>query len=178
MKEDKRVSYSGQYRDVNYSAVKFSNPMKNSESSFDTAEESDFNWCHYIHLKIDKQIENEEIREKFWLDPKYDNRGRCSYHYYNSIINDIEFHGGCTWYSKESSVDEKYRSIKIGCDYQHLFDRGIEYSLNYIKGEIEKTIDSFLEITPVLKWCSGCGTYYKDVTKNGCGKCEYSKDKY
>jgi hypothetical protein len=167
--EKESTIFRGNYRDIHYTINRF----KAFEHSG-----NEYAWTHYIHLNIDKQIKDEVIREKLWLSPKYDDKNRVSYEYYTSVISDIEFHGGCTWYSKESSIDEKTRSVKIGCDYQHSWDMDKHYSLAYVKGEVEHTIDSFLKITPVLKYCSGCGVYYEDVTKNGCGKCKYSVDKY
>ena len=178
IKLSEKLEYVGEYRDIRFSIIKFPNPIKDSDI-FDSVNESKFSWCHYIYLNLDEQIESEEIRERLWLEPYYSERGRCHYSYYDSIINDIDFHGGCTFYSKETSEDEKFRCVKIGCDYQHLFDSGRNYSLDYVKDEVKQTIDSFLKnVSPVLKHCSGCGVYYKDVTKDGCGKCKYSKDKY
>jgi len=131
-----------------------------------------------ISMCSNKECKDKEVADKFWLPPHYDEKGRVSYRYYDSIISNIEFHGGCTWYSKESSIDEKDRHIKVGCDYQHSWDMGTDYGLNYIKNQAELSIESLLNITPVLVHCSGCGVYYEDTTKNGCGKCKYSKDKY
>ena len=176
-KLDETITYRGEYRHIKYSITKFENIMKRHASVLG-ARESDFSWCHYIHINLDKQIKDKTIADKFWLSSIYDDKNRCSYRYYDSIINEIDFHGGCTWYSKESSVDEKDRVVKIGCDYQHSWDTGENYSLDYVAEQARISIDSFLKITPVLVWCSGCGAYYEDVTKNGCGKCQYSKDKY
>lgn len=176
MKTKETIHFNGEYKNIKFMINKFDNPLR--ESSYGI-EESEFNWTHYIYLNLDKQIKDKEIADKLWLKPRYDDKGRCNYDYYDSIINDIEFHGGCTWYSKEGSVDEKGRFIKVGCDYQHSWDTGRCYSLEYVKEQVRETIDSFLQkVSPVLKWCNGCGAYYEDVTKNGCGKCKYSKDKY
>jgi len=169
MESKESTSFRGTYRDVNYLIKRF-------ESFAHT--NSTYGWTHYIIINLDKHIKDKTIADSFWLNPYYDDKNRVSYKYYNSIISEIEFHGGCTWYSKESSPDEKTRVIKIGCDYQHSWDDGNEYTLSYVENEVQRTIDSFLEITPVLKHCTGCGVFYEDVTKNGCGKCKYSTDKY
>ena len=179
-KKSDREEFYGTYKDIKFEIIKFPNPMKKIEDQvFDSSRESEFNWCHYIYLDLDKQIEDKEIADKLWLEPKYTNKGRFSYDYWTEEINNIEFHGGCTFYSKVSSPDDKNRRIKIGCDYQHIGDVGREYNLSFIEHNVQKTIDSFIEnVTPVMKRCSGCGIYYKEVDRDGCGKCEYSKEKY
>jgi len=166
---EKSEIYRDQYRDVDFSISKF----KAFSHSLNSA-----SWAHYIHLNLDKQIKDKSIADKLWLTPEYDDKNRVSYSYYSSIIAEIEFHGGCTWYSKESSPDEKDRIIKIGCDYQHSWDEGKFYDVQYIERQAKESIDTLLKIVPVLKWCNGCGAYYEDVKKNGCGKCQYSHDKY
>jgi len=171
METKEKKTYSGEYKNITFSIDRF-------EPFICTG--NDYSWTHYIYINLDNQIKDKKIADKLWLNPKYDDKNRVSYnYYYDSIINNIVFHGGCTWYSKESSVDDKYRVIKIGCDYQHSWDDNKNYCLEYIKEQVMETIDSFIEnVSPVLKHCSGCGVYYEDVTKNGCGKCKYSKDIY
>jgi len=163
------IIHSGQYRNVNFSIKQFE-PLGSPGN--------EYSWAHYIHLNLDKQIRDKSIADSFWLKAKYDEEKRVSHNYHVSPISDIEFHGGCTYYSKESSTDDLDRVIKIGCDYQHSWDDHRDYSINYIKNQVRETIDSLLLITPVMKWCNGCGVFYEDVTKDGCGKCKYSKDKY
>lgn len=158
------IIYRDQYKDVYYEINRF--------KAFGHTN-ADFNWAHYIHLNLDKLIPSKEIADKFWLTPQYDDKSRCRYEYYNSIINELEFHGGCTWYSKTSSADDKDRCIKIGCDYQHLWDDGRNYGIEYIKDQAQITIDSFLKLTPINKHCTGCGSYTLPETFvegycNGC----------
>ena len=129
----------------------------------------DFDWTHYIHLSLD-QIP-EESREKFWLPPKLEAMSVSKrkyvwydyYDYYDSIISSLEFHGGCTFYEKTSGVDDAPRSVKIGCDYQHLWDDGQYYSIGYVIGEIKQTIDSLHNLIPgigVHCWHGYCGKPY------------------
>lgn len=149
LKDTKR--YFGKYRGINYEINNFHIGTMPS-------------WTHYIILHIDDQL-SEKSREKFWLTPRYTSFSEggvehLSYDYWDSIIADIEFHGGCTWYSKESSVDAKRRSVKIGCDYQHIWDEGMQYDLDYVYNEVKKTIDSLIELVGPIKIRSfGDGKY-------------------
>jgi hypothetical protein len=144
-------SYYGVYKGVQFEIKNF------------WTEYSGNSWCHYIRINLDKQLTKEQA-DKFWLEPKKRETlsgHRISYDYYDSIINGIEFHGGCTWYSKESSPDEPdNRVVKIGCDYQHLWDEGNSYGLNYVYDEVKQSIDSFLLIVGKIRYPTwGDGIY-------------------
>jgi hypothetical protein len=103
-------------------------------------------WTHYIWIAIDEQLEP-AIAEKFWLKPQvksFSPGGRPYLHhdYYDSIVASLEFHGGITYYSKEAGFEGEPRVVKIGCDYQHLWDEGKHYSLADVESECRSTIDS------------------------------------
>ncbi len=118
------------------------------------------NWTHYIFIRLER-IPDTVMAERFWLSGEVDSKGRVNYKTWESIINHLEFHGGCTWYSKEQGFDGGNKAVKIGCDYQHYWDEGREYDLQDIMFEVEKTIDSFLDIVPDYKyWCCGNGNLY------------------
>ncbi len=112
-------------------------------------------WCHYIILAIDSQMSPENA-DQFWLKPRYHKYSESGvehtfYDYYESIIGKISFHGGCTWYSKESNEDEKRRQVKIGCDYNHLWDEGKCYNVDYVYEQVKETIDSLIRLIGPLK---------------------------
>lgn len=136
-------------------------------------------WTHYIYINIDDQIAEKDIAEKFWLEPiKNERSKRVTYNYWDSIIDLLKFHGGCTWYSKESGPDEEKRIVKIGCDYQHLWDEGKDYDVDYVKIQCELTIDSLLKVCTIKKWCSWCGNYDLEenfTDKNRCSQCKDEK---
>jgi len=126
-------------------------------------------WTHYIVLNIDKQLTKEWV-DKFWLKGELrDNR--IIYDYYIEPINSLEFHGGCTWYSKDAGFDGEPRVVKIGCDYQHYWDEGGTYDVDYVYSQVKKTIDSLYELVGDVKfWNMGDGVYrsiseYKGGTK-------------
>ena len=128
-------------------------------------------WTFYLFLNM-KQIPD-NMRDAFWLAPKSDDKGRISYDYYESIISDLDWHCGITWYSKISGLDGDTEIVKIGCDYQHYWDEGRNYDVEYVRREAVQCIESLFSKVPDMKvWCRGCGAYYKP--DDGC-TCKYYK---
>jgi len=137
------------------------------------------NWTYYLILHL-ARIPKENKPERFWLKSKADEKGRVYYAYHkNFIISNIDFAGGCSWYSKEAGFDGSNKVIKIGCDYQHSWDEGREYDLEWVKRDVKNTIDAFLNYIPNYKyWCGGNGRLYS--LNEGIVKEEkfYSKEYY
>lgn len=134
-KKDNVSTWYGVYRGVNFEIKNFSfGPI-----------DPKIRWTHYLNIPIDDQFEK-EWADKFWLKPRYykmgSEREHLAYDYEDSPVGQLTWHGGCTWYSKESSEDDKVRRIKIGCDYQHYWDEGKTYSLDSVYQEVKETIDS------------------------------------
>lgn len=144
----------GSHRGVSFEINKFMRP------DYMTDGEMKAYWTHYIIIHLNR-IPDAKIANKLWLKGKAD-KGRVTYNYYKSTIVDrLVFHGGCTWYSKESGFDGAVKCVKIGCDYSHYWDEGYEYSIEYVQEEVQKSIDSFLNIVPDYKyWCRGNGNLY------------------
>ena len=131
-------------------------------NNFDYGDGKMDKWTFYLYLWLER-IPEEQNPSSFWLRPKRNKVfGRIHYDYYaHPIINNIDFHGDCTWYSKESGFDGTPKVIKIGCDYMHLYDGEYGYSADYIKGDVEKAIRSFREMVPNYKYrCIGNGKLY------------------
>jgi len=162
MKKRDTIIFDGEYRNVKFEI-----------NNFFLSYQGDC-WTHYIFINIDKMIPDKDLVEKFWLDGKVDKKGRVNYDYYDSIISELKFHGGCTWYSKVSGFDGANRVIKIGCDYQHLYDMEENYNESYVYQQVKETIDSLWKITPIKKWCNYCGEYVLDSEHfdNHCINCE------
>ena len=118
-------------------------------------------WTYYIILRLNR-IPDKKISDKLWIKSKPDAKGRVFYSYMeNDIIKSIDFHAGCTWYSKEGGFDGANKIIKIGCDHQHYWDEEHIYNLSTIQKDVTIAIDSFKEIVPDYKyWCSGNGNLY------------------
>ena len=153
--EIKTKVWTGTYRGVSFEIYNFKRPPNVVDNY-----ESD-NWTYYLIIQLNK-IPKESNPDSFWLKGKADDKGRVFYPYYkNDVIMDIEFHGGCTWYSKERGFDGENKVIKIGCDYQHLWDEGIDYYIEWVQKDVMDTIDSFLLRVPDYKyWCRGNGGLY------------------
>ena len=94
-------------------------------------------WTHYIYLHLDR-IPERYNPASFWLKGK--KHGRHIIYEYNKhpIISRLEWHGGCTWYSKESGFDGSQKIIKLGWDYRDLWGVNQDYDLEYAKSEVEK----------------------------------------
>lgn len=122
--------------------------------------EEKHHWTYYVYLHINR-IPEEYKPNSFWLKGRKDGR-HVHYDYYrHHVIGNIDFHGGITWYSKESGFDGAERMIKIGCDYQHYWDEGFEYRLESVLQDVKTTIESFKEKIPNYKyWCCGNGKLY------------------
>lgn len=119
-------------------------------------------WCFYIFINsnmfvnhddfslFDREAEIVEINGNF----------RETFNYWD--VPDYGFHGGITWYSKEGFVDregQKQTSLKIGCDYNHLWDRESDYwqGLDEVESDAKSLIDKLVEQHPIKLRCSYCG---------------------
>lgn len=77
-------------------------------------------------------------------------------------------HGGCTWYSKESTVDDKKRLVKFGCDYSHLWDEGKTYTLESVYSDVKNSINSLLELVGKIKIRSWGDEKYRFIEEFTC----------
>lgn len=142
---------------------------------FASLQQNKWAWTFYLFLWIDRIPEN---AESYWLEGKkvYN---RISYDYYgHGVLSSIEWHGGITWYSKESGFDGEKRVIKVGCDFQHLYDHEHgDYELGTVVREAKEAIESFRAMVPGYRyWCRYDGKLHdpKDVViaKDGSYACE------
>lgn len=132
-------------------------------------------WNYYIFL-IEPQIP--EAFPSLWLKGKPSNIGgktRIFYDYGNTLIANLEWHMGCTFYEKVSGFDKQTRIIKVGCDYAHLYDEGKNYSISDIERDVMDCIKSLVDRVKVLQWCSYCGDYVELVDERT--RCANCKDK-
>lgn len=154
MNYTKSTEYFGQYRGVGWIIRATEN------SSYPRYGGHKINWCHYITLNLNQLPE--DVREEFWLAPKMaewsKKRKHVTYDYYGSVISDLDWHIGCTYYDKISNVDSLERIIKAGCDYQHYWDEGKEYVFEDVLAEAKLTINSLHDNfdVGVLCWYGAC----------------------
>ena len=107
-------------------------------------------WNYYIYL-LESKIEN---FSDFWLEPELKEFSKggtqyLSYDYYKSPLYSIHWHGAITFWEGTNAI-LTHRSIKIGCDYSHLWDmeRGFDTELTDVYADVLQTIEGLL---PLLK---------------------------
>ena len=120
-------------------------------------------WTYYLILRIER-IPKEHKPNSYWLKGRIKRKdiNIILYDYHkHPVLSNLHWHGGITWYSKEGGFDGEGKTIKVGCDYQHYMDLGIDYNLDIIKSDVKKTIETFLEHVPNYKYrCYGNGQLY------------------
>ena len=135
-------------------------------------------WNYYIFA--DEQMFAPEDFVRLVMPTKsYEMAGSTHRGYDESSLPDFKMHGGSTAYEIITYWDRgksrEFRTIKIGCDYGHLWDReaGYDYSLSYVKHEATESVDALLKMFPNRnERCEYAGTW--DVpskfytAKNGC----------
>jgi len=133
-------------------------------------------WNYYLFL-IEKQIP--DTFPSLWLKGSVLKMGGKSSHviykYQDTLIANLDWHMGCTFYEKVSGFDKQTRIIKVGCDYGHLYDEGRNYTLSDIERDVIDCINSLVERVKVLQWCSYCGDYVEAVDERT--RCTDCKDK-
>lgn len=158
-----KTVWNDDYKGVSYEIQNFKLGDKNA-------------WTFYLYIPLDAIPEDR--RERFWLTPEItENSKRISYSYYDEpLIADIEWHCGCTWYSKHG-MDGSPRVIQIGCDYQHYWDEGHFYNVDIVAMDARRAIDSFLEMVPdLMKRCSWDGRYVPESEGQYHGELFYSNE--
>ena len=114
-------------------------------------------WTFYLY------INTKQIKEKIWLkgEKLMDTSHHTRYVYEDTIINNLDWHCGCTYYEKHGGREEwENKTIQVGCDYQHLWDEHKHYTVEMIQADVERCIDSLHELTSVKYWCTYCGKYF------------------
>lgn len=122
-------------------------------------------WCYYLHL-LENMFQNPEDFALFDKDREVKEMLGTGSHYethdYYSIP-DLEFHGGATWYSKDTFLDRKsgkdFTALKIGCDYGHSWDRDGGYweGMQEVERDAKRSIDILVDRFPMNARCEYCG---------------------
>lgn len=163
MKLDKREIYRGTYKGVNFEICSYVSP-----AIPDIGVDEKVNYTFYLIIQLGR-IPQESNPDSYWLTPRRVELTKGSgsfmliYNEYDSRLGSLDWHGGITWYSKESTEDNtpEERVIKAGCDYQHYADEGRTYNLDWIVSDVKQCIESFREQVPGYKYhCSTVGGYW------------------
>lgn len=128
-------------------------------------------WAYYL-IVDSKQLPEDN---KFSLRPvrgKTNIGGRAYFKYEESFWGRLDWHGGITFYEKRWNEVGKLEGFKVGCDYQHLFDRESKYTPESIEKDCKLCIDSLWTYLPNIKvWCLQNGSYHP------LGVCPYKLDR-
>jgi hypothetical protein len=104
----------------------------------------------WTRLNPDPEIKNTEFF-RTWYDYKYERH----------VLADLPWHCGPTFYERVFNQGGEVIGITMGCDYQHLWDDGIEYCLEDIECDVKNCIDAFWELLPETKVkCQCWGGWY------------------
>ncbi len=123
----------------------------------------DGTWCFYIYINSNTFINDSDFklfnRERQIIE-SFPGSFYETYDY--GSVPDYGFHGGITWYSKETFIDKggnEQTSLKIGCDYAHLWDRegGYWQGIEAVDNDAKLLIDELVKNHPVKLRCSYSG---------------------
>ena len=104
-------------------------------------------WAYYIILAVEQFPEKDKERllpELYYteygtpieMDPK------------DSLLSDVFFHYGITYYRKEHSEGFPFTFLKVGCDFQHYGEEGTIKDVHYVSSEAKLTVDDIIEKFP------------------------------
>lgn len=144
-----KTQWNGTYKGINWEV-----------QTFDIGDRK--TWTFYLYL-YEEQFDPVYWKKYVWLRPnKHKWGGVANYDYYKSqFILGIDFHGGCTYYEKLGGLDKGRKSVKIGCDYGHYWDRPDSESVESVTRDVASAIDSLYNTYPQIKvWCCGNGGFY------------------
>jgi len=131
-------------------------------------------WCYYLIL--DERMFYPKDWKKLCLKATKGKYG-LDYNYYR--FPEVEFHCGITFYEVNKHYDHKtgedYRTVKAGCDYNHLWDKEAGYNDTYesvlfdAKYSARKLLQLFPEVKRRCKYSGiwdDAENFY--LAKNGC----------
>jgi len=114
-------------------------------------------WNYYLIMRED-QIP-EEKRSQFICTKVVSQYGSWYYNYYQSALADLDWHGGITFYELLSAESPKI--FKAGCDFDHIWNHGHKYNVDYIMAAAKNTVDDLWEQHPDLfVRCNWTGKFF------------------
>jgi len=106
-------------------------------------------WNYYVFLY------ESDLKNRFhevWLPSKIvkltpESPGRVTHDYTSAPFANVKWHGGITYYAKHGQL-KGYRSVELGCDFNHVFDheRGLDYKLDVVVNEAKQTAEELAEM--------------------------------
>lgn len=102
-------------------------------------------WNYYIYL-LESKIHN---ADKIFLSPK-PSAWIDDYLVYPDLeyhpLSKIYWHKELTFYEVTNEINIGNRILKLGCDFQHISDEGIPYTVPSVLKSVKRTIDELLTI--------------------------------
>lgn len=95
---------------------------------------SDNKWIWNYYIFLEKSKVKPEIWDKIWF-PKSESYTR------NKILKKIPFHYGITYYHRNFDIE----LLKIGCDYNHLWDENTVICEDFVIEDAKETIDYIVD---------------------------------
>jgi len=99
--------------------------------------DGDDKWNYYVYFS--KKALGDELFEKVGNGLKETKYG---FDYYGSPLADLDWHCGITYGDLLRDKDGVW-GIKCGCDYAHIYDEGVGYSLEWVTEDAIRTVDDF-----------------------------------
>ena len=112
------------------------------------------NWNYYLYL-FEKRMPKETFAA-IWLpdiEKEFNSLRTWITHdtYSSELLNSIDMHGEITAYEKIGH-SEGHRTVKIGCDYAHLYDREHgDYDINQIISDAVNSAEQAIEKLAMAK---------------------------
>ena len=107
-----------------------------------------FGWSFYLWLSPNQFPA--DVRDQIKTDVYFTAFG-TALEIHTGPIADLDWHGGMTWSSDESSPKHPFRQYKFGCDFQHLWDMHKDHELDDVEREVDKCIESLYQRWPDVK---------------------------
>lgn len=126
-------------------------------------------WTYYLHLMV--AMFPKEIQESLMPKLYYTQFGTPIECPRNNPLENLDWHGGITWLSNETKPGHPFVVLKVGCDYQHLWDEQKYYDLETIDRDARACIDSLHRQMPPSRtleqvWDSFREKFPKDTTEH------------
>lgn len=139
LKPDREL-YREEYRGINIE-------VSRQWNKYDEDRNPDGVWCFYLHLLVEQfpvELHPDLTRPKKTLDYG------TTLQPYAECLEGLDWHSGMTFY-EVSKFAEPFRTIKAGCDFNHLWDEGQRYSADGVMSEARRCVDSLFVAHPHLR---------------------------
>ncbi len=120
-------------------------------------------WNYYITLRK-SFFQKPEDWERFRLQRQVKDLGGSKWETATyEDVPDLNWHGGITFGELsrgfDKSTGEEEEIVRLGCDYNHSWDQGIEYSLEEVTGDLKRSVEVLAKIAPLNARCAWSGRY-------------------